>query len=64
MTANARMITLARESEGLTQSALAHAIGISQVLLSKIEHGLDEANHSVLSAAARECKVQASPRIV
>ena len=36
------MLTLAREAAALTQSALAHQAGISQGLISKYEHGLEE----------------------
>lgn len=56
-TTNPRMITLAREAEGLTQSSLAHTVGISQALLSKIEHGLEEPKDAVVDGIARTCRV-------
>jgi Zn-dependent peptidase ImmA (M78 family)/DNA-binding XRE family transcriptional regulator len=54
---NARLITLAREAAGLTQAALAHAAGVSQAHLSKIEHGLEEPNNHLLSVLAEQCDV-------
>jgi Zn-dependent peptidase ImmA (M78 family)/transcriptional regulator with XRE-family HTH domain len=56
-TINPRMITLAREAEGLTQSALAHSAGVSQATLSKVEHGLEEPNAILIDSMASECKV-------
>jgi Zn-dependent peptidase ImmA (M78 family)/transcriptional regulator with XRE-family HTH domain len=55
---NARMVTLAREAEGLTQSALAHIAGISQSQISKIENGFENDPHdSVLEQLAKACDV-------
>ncbi|MEV4197431.1 ImmA/IrrE family metallo-endopeptidase [Micromonospora globbae] len=54
---NARMVTLARESEGLTQSALAHLAGISQSQISKIENGFEEPHRDVLEQLAKACEV-------
>ncbi|MFC6015536.1 helix-turn-helix domain-containing protein [Plantactinospora solaniradicis] len=54
---NARMVTLARESEGLTQSALAHLAGISQGHVSKIENGFEEPHDDVLEQLAKACDV-------
>ncbi len=42
------MVTLARESRGLTQTELAQLLGVSQALLSKIEAGLKPATESIL----------------
>ncbi len=57
MTFNPRMVTLARESIGLTQSALAASVGISQGLLSRIENGFEVPNDAVIAALAAECQV-------
>lgn len=57
---NPRMVTLAREAAGMTQTALAHAAGISQAQLSKIEHGLEEPTEEAQAAFARECEVPVS----
>lgn len=54
---NPRMVTLARESEGLTQSALAHLAGISQSQISKIENGFEEPHRDVLEQLAKACDV-------
>src|SRR6266511_3694197 len=54
---NARMVTLARDSEGLTQSALAHLAGISQSQISKIENGFEEPNDVVVEQLAKACDV-------
>lgn len=45
---NATMVTLARESRGLTQTELAHLIGVSQAMLSKIEAGTKLTSDAVL----------------
>ncbi len=37
----------------MTQAALAHAIGASQALVSKIEHGLDEPSTVMAEGMAR-----------
>ncbi len=49
-----RMVTLARESEGLTQVALAHVLGVSQGFVSQMEHGLEEPNNSIIEMMSRE----------
>jgi Zn-dependent peptidase ImmA (M78 family)/transcriptional regulator with XRE-family HTH domain len=46
---NPSMITLARESRGLTQTDLAFSLGISQAMLSKVEAGLKEPSDALLS---------------
>lgn len=51
------MMTLAREAAGLTQAALAHAAGISQALVSKIEHGLELPSESALTLMSAACGV-------
>jgi Zn-dependent peptidase ImmA (M78 family)/DNA-binding XRE family transcriptional regulator len=50
--ANARMITLVRESKAMSQSELAAAAGITQGYLSKAENGLTELNGDRLRAVA------------
>ena len=57
MTFNPKMVTLAREAAGLTQQALAHAAGISQAFISKIEHGLETPNDEVLEQMGVACNV-------
>jgi Zn-dependent peptidase ImmA (M78 family)/DNA-binding XRE family transcriptional regulator len=57
MTFNHRMIALAREAAGMTQAALAHAVGVSQALLSKYESGLEQPSEATLAAVAKECDV-------
>lgn len=57
MSFNPRMVTLAREAAGLTQHSLAHEVGISQALVSKIEHGLEEPGDSVLQLMSVACGV-------
>lgn len=57
MSVNPRMITLAREAVGLTQNGLAHEAGISQSLISKIEHGLEDPQPEVLKHFAHACAV-------
>ncbi|MFD6752688.1 helix-turn-helix domain-containing protein [Micromonospora gifhornensis] len=54
---NPRMVTLARESAGLTQSSLAHLAGISQGLISKIENGFEVPQENILGALAHSCDV-------
>lgn len=54
---NPRMITLGREAAGLTQAALAHAVGVSQAHLSKVEHGLEEPTNDLLIDLAEQCDV-------
>src|SRR5215467_11939393 len=51
------MVTLARESAGLTQQSLAHAAGISQAFISKIEHGLEIPGEKVLESMGKACDV-------
>jgi Zn-dependent peptidase ImmA (M78 family)/transcriptional regulator with XRE-family HTH domain len=46
---NAAMVTLARESRGLTQTELAPLIGVSQAMLSKIEGGTKTATEAMLA---------------
>ena len=57
MTFKPQMMTLAREAAGLTQDALAHQAGISQTLVSKIEHGLEVPSTGVLERMSRACGV-------
>jgi Zn-dependent peptidase ImmA (M78 family)/transcriptional regulator with XRE-family HTH domain len=57
VTFNAKMVTLAREAAGLTQDSLAHEAGISQGLISRIEHGLEEPSEGILSRMALACNV-------
>lgn len=47
------MLTLARESVGMTQTALAHGISASQGHVSKVENGLEDPGAEFLQAAAR-----------
>lgn len=51
------MLTIARESEGLTQTALAHAIGVSQGRVSQMEHGLEDPTPQQCELLARELSV-------
>ncbi len=53
-TVNPAMITLARESEGLTQTQLAKMLDVSQALLSKIESGVKPVTEAVLN---RLCEI-------
>ena len=46
---NPAMITLARESQGLTQTQLAEMLNVSQALLSKMESGLKPVTDAVLN---------------
>ena len=57
MNFNMKMLTLARETSGLTQSALAHAVGISQAHISQMEHGLEEPSEAVAKKLASELQV-------
>lgn len=57
MEANRHMIVLAREAAGMTQNSLAHAVGVSQAYLSKIEHGLEDAPENLILSLASECDV-------
>lgn len=57
MTFNPKMVTLAREAAGLTQHSLAHEAGVSQAFISKIEHGLEIPNDSVLERMSMACDV-------
>ena len=57
MTFNPQMMTLAREAAGLTQDALALQAGISQALVSKIEHGLECPNDTAWRRMSRACGV-------
>jgi Zn-dependent peptidase ImmA (M78 family)/DNA-binding XRE family transcriptional regulator len=54
---NPRMIVLAREATGLTQAALAHAAGVTQAHMSKVENGLEDPSPELLRTVARECDV-------
>lgn len=49
---NERMLTMAKESAGLTQAAIAQYAGISQSLLSKIENGFEEPSKEFIEKAA------------
>jgi Zn-dependent peptidase ImmA (M78 family)/transcriptional regulator with XRE-family HTH domain len=51
---NPRMLTLLRESRGLTQTKLAASAGISQAMLSKIENGLTVADESTAVNLAKQ----------
>ncbi len=51
--ANHRMVILARESRGMTQSELAERMGVSQANLSKIESGLLAISPQMLAALSR-----------
>lgn len=53
---NPDMVTVARESRGLTQSDLAKRLGVSQGLLSKVEAGLAPATPSLLSGLSQELR--------
>ena len=52
-TANPKMVVLARQSRGLTQSQLAAHAGIPQAKVSKVEAGLSEASDELLAAFAK-----------
>ncbi|MBF6169093.1 ImmA/IrrE family metallo-endopeptidase [Streptomyces gardneri] len=54
---NHRMVTLAREAAGLTQTALAHQVGISQAFISKIENGFEDPTPKLQSDIADACGV-------
>lgn len=54
---NPRMLTLAREMSGLTQIALAHAVGMSQSAISQAEHGFEEPSRESFQRIASELAV-------
>lgn len=60
MTFNFRMVTLARDAVGLTQTALAHQVGVSQAFISKIENGLETPTDELLERFADACDVPAA----
>ena len=51
---NPKMVTLAREARGLTQSELATRLQITQGVLSKIENGLVQAPMQILEQLQSE----------
>lgn len=53
---NPALVTVARESRGMTQSELAQRVGMSQARLSKIEAGLTPAPPELLSSLAKELR--------
>jgi Zn-dependent peptidase ImmA (M78 family)/transcriptional regulator with XRE-family HTH domain len=57
MTFNPKMVTLAREAAGLTQGSLAQQTGVSQALISKIEHGLETPSDDLLERMGVACNV-------
>lgn len=57
MTFNPTMLTLAREAAGLTQGVLAQQSGVSQALISKIEHALEVPGDSLLERMGIVCDV-------
>jgi Zn-dependent peptidase ImmA (M78 family)/DNA-binding XRE family transcriptional regulator len=59
MTFNPKMLALAREAVGLTQGVLAQQAGVSQALISKIEHGLEEPSNALLERMGAVCDVPA-----
>lgn len=60
MTFNFRMVTLARDAVGLTQTALAHQSGVSQAFVSKIENGFETPTDDLLERFADACCVPAA----
>ncbi len=54
---NHRMLTLAREMAGMTQVALAHAVGMSQSAISQAEHGFEEPSRELFERMAAELDV-------
>jgi len=56
MPVNAQMITLAREAREMTQAALAELLGISQAVLSRIEHALRVPDDELLAKIARHLR--------
>ena len=52
-----RMVTLAREAAGLSQTSLAHQAGISQGFISKIENGFEEPSSDLMESIAAACSV-------
>ncbi len=59
MTFNPKMLTLAREAAGLTQGVLAQQTGVSQALISKIEHGLEGPSDTLVERMGVACDVPA-----
>jgi Zn-dependent peptidase ImmA (M78 family)/transcriptional regulator with XRE-family HTH domain len=57
MTFNPKMLTLAREAAGLTQGVVAAECGVSQALMSKIEHGLERPTEDLMRRVAEACEV-------
>jgi Zn-dependent peptidase ImmA (M78 family)/DNA-binding XRE family transcriptional regulator len=57
MSFNQEMLTLAREAAGLTQGVLAQQAGVSQALISKIEHGLEVPSDALLERIGIACDV-------
>jgi Zn-dependent peptidase ImmA (M78 family)/DNA-binding XRE family transcriptional regulator len=57
MNVNPKMVTLARDAAGLTQGSLAQQVGVSQALISKIEHGLEIPNDDLLKQMSFACEV-------
>lgn len=57
MTFNFRMVTLARDAAGLTQTALAHQIGVSQAFVSKVENGFEIPTDDLTEKLASACTV-------
>lgn len=57
MSFNYRMVTLARDAAGLTQTSLAHLVGISQAFISKAENGFEEPTDDLLAKIAQACDV-------
>jgi transcriptional regulator with XRE-family HTH domain len=52
-TFNPAMMTLAKESAGLTQAAIAQHAGVSQSLMSKIENGFETPSRDFLTKPQR-----------
>jgi Zn-dependent peptidase ImmA (M78 family)/DNA-binding XRE family transcriptional regulator len=60
MPVNAKMITLAREARELSQAALAKMLGISQAVLSRVEHALKAPDDVLLSKLAEHLRFPVS----